>query len=170
LAAFWKPFPYLKIQFMKNHLIFLGILACVAACHNTENQRATIVHKDSAISKQTVPVVAVANDTLVRMQFAESDTGVIATAQVYMNGDNHVTCEVTLSKADSLHASLVPEQDTGNVRFSQIVLPNGKMDGPFGRELTYATPQAGTYRLHIFENMMAGDKWKGKFKVRVWVK
>jgi hypothetical protein len=148
--------------------LLLGAVACKNG--NSKTERATIIHMDSAAPQKLAPTVAVVNDTLIRMHFSQTDTGVIASTQSYMNGDDHVICEVSVSKADSIIGQVSPKGENGNVRFSQIILPNGKMDGPFGSRLSYATPQTGTYKLIIGENMMAGDKWKGKFRLKVWVK
>ena len=48
-----------------------------------------------------------------------------------------------------------------NLRLSQIVMPDGTMDGPFGTETEYNLTQNGGYQLIFNENMMAGDPWSG---------
>lgn len=73
------------------------------------------------------------------------------------NSDGYKKLSATLSSPDSL----------ANIRFSQIILPDGKMDGPFGRDMNYDLPINGTYRIRIHENMMAGDPWEGNFAVKV---
>ncbi len=67
----------------------------------------------------------------------------------------------------TINASLSSTDSTANIRFSQIFLPDGSMDGPFGRELIYNLPADGTYRISIHENMMAGDPWGGDFAVEI---
>lgn len=155
---------------MKKVFGCLLVVCGLLSCKNEPAAPAKIVHLDSAVSTRIAPLVTVANDTLIRMLFKVADTGTIASARGIMNGEGSVICEVTIQKADSLHATVTPEEASGNVRFVQIILPDGKADGPFSRELRYATPQTGTYQLRISENQMAGDKWKGNFKVKVWVK
>ena len=49
----------------------------------------------------------------------------------------------------------------GNLRWSQIVMPDGKMDGPFGQDMTYMLSGSGRYGLIFSENMMTGDPWTG---------
>lgn len=53
--------------------------------------------------------------------------------------------------------------ETGaNLRLSQIIMPDGSMDGPFGTETEYSLTQNGGYQLIFNENMMAGDgPWSG---------
>ncbi len=155
---------------MKKVFSCLLVVFAVFSCKNEPTTPAKIVHLDSTVSNKIAPLVTVTNDTLIRMFFKIADTGTIASAQGFINGETSVICEVTIQRADSIHATVTPEEINGNVRFAQIILPDGKADGPFGRELKYATPQTGTYRLRISENQMAGDKWKGNFKVKVWVK
>ncbi len=62
-------------------------------------------------------------------------------------------------------AKLVSADENANVRFTQIEMPNGEADGPFGREMTYSLPVRGDYTLNISENLMAGDPWTGDFEV-----
>lgn len=66
-----------------------------------------------------------------------------------------------------LSANLTSNDSTANVRFSQIIMPNGEMDGPFGRDIQYNLPLNGDYILTVNENIMAGDPWEGNFKVSV---
>lgn len=49
----------------------------------------------------------------------------------------------------------------GNLRLSQIVMPDGTMDGPFGTDSTIKLAQSGGYELRFHENMMSGDPWSG---------
>ncbi len=62
-----------------------------------------------------------------------------------------------LSSTDSL----------ANIRFSQIFLPDGTMDGPFGKNMEYVLSQNGLYKMSVHENMMAGDPWTGIFSVQL---
>ncbi|EGK01012.1 hypothetical protein [Dysgonomonas gadei] len=64
-------------------------------------------------------------------------------------------------------AQLYSTDSLANIRFSQITLPNGSMDGPFDRNLSYSIPSDGICKLSIHENMMAGDPWGGIMEVEV---
>lgn len=58
--------------------------------------------------------------------------------------------------------------DTGaNLRLSQIVMPDGTMDGPFSTDTEYDLTQNGGYQLIFNENMMAGDPWTGTATVKI---
>jgi hypothetical protein len=67
------------------------------------------------------------------------------------------------SEAKSLRVSVTfPGSATGNLRLSQIVMPDGNMDGPFGTDNIIELTQFGGYELLFHENMMAGDPWSGE--------
>lgn len=69
---------------------------------------------------------------------------------------------------DKISASVKPQYDVQNIRINQIKLPNGEMDGPFGRELNnYEVPQKGEVWLIIGRSNMASGETKGNFTVNV---
>lgn len=66
-----------------------------------------------------------------------------------------------------VHVELKSDDTTANIRLSQIVMPDGSADGPWGREMDYDLPSGGFYRLIVIENMMAEDPWAGRFAIVV---
>lgn len=64
-------------------------------------------------------------------------------------------------------AKISTKQQDFNIRFNQIQLPDGKMDGPFMREITYDVPKSGEVWLIIGKNLMADGKTTGSFSVTV---
>lgn len=80
-----------------------------------------------------------------------------------------VTVLIPIRQGKQLTASLKTEDSLANIRINQIFTPDGKADGPFGRELKLVIKQQGTYKLIIAENLMQGDEWKGKFDLTVKV-
>lgn len=52
-----------------------------------------------------------------------------------------------------------------NIRFNQIKLLNGELDGPFGREINYDVKQNGEIWLIIGKSLMASGKSTGKFTI-----
>ena len=54
-----------------------------------------------------------------------------------------------------------------NIRFNQIKTPDGKYDGPFGREISYKISSKGEVWLMIGKNLMADGKNTGRFSVRI---
>lgn len=66
-----------------------------------------------------------------------------------------------------LKAKIITKQNDFNIRFNQIKLPDGMMDGPFGREITYDIPAKGEVWLIIGKNNMADGKITGMFSVSI---
>ncbi|HEX7870093.1 MAG TPA: hypothetical protein VF455_08260 [Chryseobacterium sp.] len=66
-----------------------------------------------------------------------------------------------------LKASVLPKNNNMNIRFNQIKTPDGKYDGPFGREISYKIPKSGEVWLIIGKNLMADGEIEGDFSVRV---
>jgi hypothetical protein len=64
-------------------------------------------------------------------------------------------------------AKISTKQQDFNIRFNQIQLPDGKMDGPFSREITYDVPKSGEVWLIVGKNLMADGKTTGSFSVTV---
>ncbi|MBW7676934.1 hypothetical protein [Chryseobacterium chendengshani] len=66
-----------------------------------------------------------------------------------------------------ISAKIDTKQKDFNIRFNQIKLPDGKMDGPFMREITYDVPKPGEVWLIIGKNNMADGKTTGSFSVTI---
>lgn len=90
-----------------------------------------------------------------------------ANVQIYKNADQNIYIKFPSGNYSRLSGMITSLDSTANLRFSQIIMPNGQMDGPFGREITYTLPVRGNYILSIHENQMAGDPWAGVFRVEL---
>ncbi len=66
-----------------------------------------------------------------------------------------------------LNITTPTQQKSVNYRLSQIIMPNGQSDGPFGRDLTYNLDQNGWYQLIFGESLMQGDIWTGDATVSI---
>lgn len=75
-----------------------------------------------------------------------------------------------MAEAGTLSAQLVPSEKDQNIRFSQIYLPDGTTDGPFGQTLTYPLKQAGLVRLRISPSQMASGPSAGTFTIKLQLK
>lgn len=91
-----------------------------------------------------------------------------------IDGLNSVTYLMDVSKGQTLIGSIeaVSEagKEQGNIRFSQIITPSGKADGPFGSSIKYDLTVAGVWKLIVSENQMSGDPWTGDFKMIIGIK
>ena len=68
---------------------------------------------------------------------------------------------ITDLSAGTLRVNLNHSKEDANIRISQIVLPDGTTDGPFGQQLTYNIKQKGDYMLIINKSNMASGSSMG---------
>lgn len=80
-----------------------------------------------------------------------------------------ITVEFSVDGYSKLHAGIALKAPAeGNLRISTITLPDGKTDGPFGRDVDCDLPKTGgKVSLRIGENQMQGDPWAGDFTITV---
>ena len=78
-----------------------------------------------------------------------------------------VVVRITNYKKDQLKATIMPENNNMNIRFNQIKTPDGKYDGPCGRDISYKISGRGEVALIIGKNLMAEGDNVGRFSVRV---
>lgn len=108
------------------------------------------------------------NDSVIYIRFPADS--ISTTVSGKMKGINHpVTVLIPIKQGKQLTASIKTEDSLANIRINQIFTPDGKADGPFGKNLKRAIHQQGMYKLIIAENMMQGDEWKGTFVLTVKV-
>lgn len=77
------------------------------------------------------------------------------------------TIFISVHQADSVLIKIKTPKDTANVRISQLFLPDGSADGPFGRELTYRFKDVGQYHITVNENRMIGNHYTGPYEVQI---
>ncbi len=157
---------------MKKTVVFLiAVNTTFYACSGSgkKGQENTIL-KDSLSVKNslTPPVkpdsVAIASDsTIVQLSITDGKGKV----QAHKNKGQTIYIRFESNRFKKLSAQLSSQDLNANVRFSQIKLPDGTMDGPFGQKMDYTLPSDGVYTLSVNENIMAGDPWEGDFTVEV---
>jgi hypothetical protein len=64
-----------------------------------------------------------------------------------------------------LKGKIKVDTKAANIRFNQIVTPNGQSAGPFGQEIEYTLTQKGTYKILIGQSLMAENAYVGPFLV-----
>jgi len=77
------------------------------------------------------------------------------------------TIFISVHQADSVLIKIKTPMDTANVRISQLFLPDGSSDGPFGKELTYRFKDIGQYHITVNENKMIGNHYSGPYLVQI---
>jgi len=159
----------LNINFivMKKIICLGAIIALVCiSCGTNPKDKSAVKQAETGTSANVEP----------KAEFVvPSDSGVIQLKLV--NGETHIrsrkvpqqNIEIQFQSDGykKLKAHLSSPDSMANIRFSQVTMPDGTMDGPFGRDLEYDLPQKGLYKVSIHESMMAGDPWGGEFAVDV---
>lgn len=87
--------------------------------------------------------------------------------RIYKKEGEHIYIEFNSGEYSRLYGLLSSEDSLANIRFAQIFMPDGTMDGPFGREIRYDLAKNKEYKISVTENMMAGDPWAGIFMVEI---
>ncbi len=142
-------------------ILFLLLCGCTFTPREENNKRSL---NEVQVENVVQPVVSAAPHSGIIPIPLNEGYGQI---QIHKEKDETIYIEFDSGGYDRLYARLHSADTLANLRFSQIVLPNGNTDGPFGGILEYTLPINGIYRLLIHENMMAGDPWSGYFTVEV---
>ena len=144
-----------------KYVVYLLLGLLLTGCGQSGNRKQATAGSDTAPQKREI--IAVPSDSgTVKMNLTDGN----GKLSVRKEPRQTVTLEFESGDYKKLEAQIVPEKP-GNLRISQIVLPDGTMDGPFGQSIRYDIPSPGTVRLLIGESLMQGDPWSGEFTVSV---
>jgi hypothetical protein len=145
--------------------------ACLLACNDTDTGSGKEV-TDNA--EKTVTRTADSlqynqqKDSAIYFQFAKDSVSL--TAKGFMRSSKEpIIGYLAVHRKAELNAQLVPLEKDMNIRFTQLILPDSTMDGPFGQQFRYKLVQKGMYKIIISANLMASGKTKGDFLVRIRV-
>lgn len=75
--------------------------------------------------------------------------------------------KITDFAKSEIKATIKVNDSKQNIRFNQIKMPDGTMDGPFGKEITHQIKENGEVWLIIGKNNMADGTVTGDFSVTV---
>ncbi len=107
-------------------------------------------------------------DSVIYISFKQDSTLVMVKGHLNKRGDP-VICYLPVKRGKKLSATIIPDKAKANFRFSHLILPDGKSDGPFGNVLKYDLKQKGNYKLYIAPNKMAGDPVSSDFDLKIKV-
>jgi len=65
---------------------------------------------------------------------------------------------------------IITDDETNNIRINQVITPDQKSDGPFGKDIEFPLYQGGMYQIVIAENLMQGNPFQGNFKIEIELK
>lgn len=173
---------------MKNSVLLVSLLlivSCKKAVPSQENKKDSVIVSEQSSNTLSLDSANenMNNDTLksVNTKLDESLSKQNSEIVKLVDGEklpSTLECEFTdkIQKAvvrianykkDQLKANIVPENNNMNIRFNQIKTPDGKYDGPFGREISYKISGKGEVWLIIGKNLMAEGDNMGRFSVRI---
>lgn len=79
------------------------------------------------------------------------------------------TISFEINKPSLVKMKLSVPGDSGNIRISQLMMPSGEMDGPFGKTYERHLDAVGTYQVIIAESMMAENPYTGDYHLKIGV-
>ncbi|WEK69348.1 MAG: hypothetical protein P0Y62_16040 [Candidatus Chryseobacterium colombiense] len=134
--------------------------------------------KDSVIKKQdekSPNSITKANNNIITeeengrviMKTVEGKGFPIIIQEEFTKDHDKLILKISNYSKPQLKAKIITRQNDFNIRFNQIKLPDGKMDGPFGREITYDIPEKGEVWLIVGKNNMADGEITGTFSVKI---
>ncbi|RZF58849.1 hypothetical protein [Sphingobacterium corticibacterium] len=77
------------------------------------------------------------------------------------------TISFEIQEPSFVKMTLSTPSDSGNIRINQLRMPDGEMDGPFGKMYEARFDQVGTYQVIIAESMMAENPYTGDYRFRI---
>ena len=147
---------------MNKTVLFPVILAIMFACCS-KNWKEKPDPNSTVFDTQRSEILIPSSTDLIKIDLTDGE----GSATIQKNENQTVYIEFSSKGSKKLSAHLSSPDSLANIRFSQIFMPDGKMDGPWGRDMEYVLPVDGTYKISVHENMMAGDPWAGVFKVEM---
>lgn len=153
---------------MKKIILLITIISLLGYTYGCSNHKKS--SDDSDTSKDTITeanqndtVSAQADSKSVHMDLVDGK----GKLQLHKEKGQIVYVDFISKGYKKLSGQLSSKDSLANIRFTQIFLPDGTMDGPFGKDISYDLPADGTYKVSIAENMMAGDPWSGDFEISI---
>ena len=162
---------------MRAPLLIL-MVAIFASCNSDDNKGIVeAVVKDTTVNETPRDNVAIHPkvdsipyniqvDTVINFAFAPDSSSLTTRGSINKKSEP-VNCYLQLSTKKTIIATIIPDDNNLNIRFSNIIAPDGSSDGPFGRQLKYEAKQKGMYKLIIASNSMAEGKTRGDFSIRL---
>jgi len=152
-------------------------LIALVACNNPDTARQKPVVNEDSAEVSVLPPVTEQQDTAnynkqegqsIQLKFQPDSTTLTATGSL-KSAKDRIIAFLPADRKGQLSAILVPSDSKMNIRFSQLVMPDSTMDGPFGQKLDYKLTQRGMYRIIIAPSNMADGKTTGDFMIRLKV-
>lgn len=133
----------------------------------SRSDSANMLTSDSLIKKDSVSKELLREEKDKVIIITEDGSRPFKIDEQFTDKHDKLILKITNFNKPKITAKITTKQQDFNIRFNQIKLPDGKMDGPFLREITYDVPTSGELWLIIGKNNMADGKTIGSFSVSV---
>ncbi len=137
---------------MKHIITLLSVFAltCFVSCNspNQQNQAETTSGEKSKSEQNNI------NNGIIQFQRTKV-------------GKERDTISFNLPHAAYVVITLKTPSNTGNLRINQLIMPDGTMDGPYGRVIKDTLSQIGNYQIIVGESLMQGDTYAGDYNVKI---
>ena len=149
-------------------IIYLGAIVALifASCRTSPKDGNAMKQMETGVSANTEPkveFVAPSDSGIIQLKLVDGEAHI----RTRKSPDQTIYIEFQSEGDETLTAHLSSSDAIANIRFTQVIMPDGTMDGPFGRDMEYKLPTKGLYKISIHENMMAGDPWGGESTINV---
>lgn len=167
-----NPFP------MYKYLFFISVLTIVTACTpvvdtppgspSTGTWAPVADTGSSTIPDSQPPLVETLTGTWDAFYPIFDGTGTKVIQATHTSGKPTEISFIN-SAAQSMEVAITfPDGESdANLRWSQVIMPDGTMDGPFWQKTGYNLNQNGGYTLIFNENQMAGDRWTWRADITI---
>ena len=135
-------------------IIAVTIISCSSKQEEKTEKSITEIAKNNSDHKQ---IVTPSDSGIVKLSLIDGK----GTVKTFKKKNQTIYIEFLSEKYKRITAHISSPDTLANIRISQIFLPDGTMDGPFGKDMECQLPMDGLYKISINENMMAGDPWSG---------
>ncbi|MCH5717319.1 hypothetical protein [Niabella hibiscisoli] len=156
--------------------IFLVSASWLLSCNNSSNLgkssdekdavvdpvmvRDSVVIVDSITSMDTASAIMPA-ETVIQVQIPAETLPVTRLPKTLTSDQQSIHVTITDLEVGQLRISINHSKPDVNIRISQVIRPDGSMDGPFGQQLVYDIKQRGNYTVIINKSNMASGSQVG---------
>jgi hypothetical protein len=151
--------------------ILLLIISCTSKTQQEQSVNPTDIDAISFPATDTLKTAlnVTTNDSVITVKFLKDSIAATVSGVLKMP-PQHVIVNVDIKQGKQLFAILHTHGPNANIRINQVVTPDGKADGPFGKSVIRPILKQGMYKLIIGHNLMADGASEGKFDLRVIIK
>lgn len=130
------------------------------------SQRKDSVKIETAKINKSIQRTRVRDTIFLRVDAAELPLSFVDS---FTNDKQELHIQLDKYENKKISVNILPRDPEMNIRVSQIFLPDGTADGPFGRNLNgYTVGRAGPLRLRINKSMMVSSNPKGVFRINIF--